>query len=162
MFGVHCIDEFPSSKGTVIQICFHFTMSFLFCFSPGYGASARFVINSEVGCDIMHCNDGGWMQIIDIHASYRACSEPHPQTTGPLLRYSTQEKEVLFTSNNGREKNESLQWSHTSVHTHILEVVPRQVSNISRTLVGNKFVDHSDVVGTSPVGAAPTTSSFAT
>ena len=27
-----------------------------------------------------------------------------------------------------------------------------------RTLVGNKLVGHSDVVGTSPVGAAPTTS----
>ena len=37
-----------------------------------------------------------------------------------------------------------------------------QVSNISRTLVGNKIVDHSDVVGASPVGAAPTTSSFLT
>ena len=38
----------------------------------------------------------------------------------------------------------------------------RQVSNIRRTLVGNKIVDHSDVVGASPVGAAPTTSSFST
>ena len=38
----------------------------------------------------------------------------------------------------------------------------RQVSNISGTLVGNKIVDHSNVVGTSPVGAAPTTSSFST
>ena len=37
----------------------------------------------------------------------------------------------------------------------------RQVSNISRTL-GNKIVDHSDVIGASPVGAAPTTSSFST
>ena len=36
----------------------------------------------------------------------------------------------------------------------------RKVSNIRRTLVGNKIVDHSDVVGASPVGAAPTTSSF--
>ena len=33
---------------------------------------------------------------------------------------------------------------------------------ISHTLVGNKTVDHSDVVGASPVGAAPTTSSFST
>ena len=32
--------------------------------------------------------------------------------------------------------------------------------NISRNLVGNKTVDNSDVVGTSPVGAAPTTSAF--
>ena len=38
----------------------------------------------------------------------------------------------------------------------------RQVSNIRRTLVGNYIVDHSDVVGASPVGAAPTTSSFST
>ena len=36
----------------------------------------------------------------------------------------------------------------------------RKVSNKSSTLVGNKIVDHSDVVGASPVGAAPTTSSF--
>ena len=37
-----------------------------------------------------------------------------------------------------------------------------KTSNISHTLVGNKIVDHSDVVGASPVGAAPTTSSFST
>ena len=95
----------------------------LFCFSPRHRASARFVINSEVGCDIMHCNDGGWMQIIDIHSSSLACSEPHPKTPGPLLRYSSRGKEVLFTTNNGRKENESLQWSHTSVHTHISVVV---------------------------------------
>ena len=38
----------------------------------------------------------------------------------------------------------------------------RKTSNISRTLVVNKNVDNSDVVGASPVGAAPTTSSFST
>ena len=38
----------------------------------------------------------------------------------------------------------------------------RQTSNISRTLLGNKIVYHSDVVGASPVGAAPTTSSLST
>ena len=38
----------------------------------------------------------------------------------------------------------------------------RKTSNISRTLVGNKIVDNSDVVGASPIGAAPTTSSFST
>ena len=38
----------------------------------------------------------------------------------------------------------------------------RQVSNIRRTLVGKNIVDQSDVVGASPVGAAPTTSSFST
>ena len=38
----------------------------------------------------------------------------------------------------------------------------RKTSNISRTLVGNIIVDNSDVVGASPVGAAPTTSSLST
>ena len=38
----------------------------------------------------------------------------------------------------------------------------RQVSNIRRTLASSKIVDHSNVVGASPVGAAPTTSSFST
>ena len=37
-----------------------------------------------------------------------------------------------------------------------------KTSTISRTLVGNKIVDNSDVVGTSPVSAAPTTFSFST
>ena len=37
----------------------------------------------------------------------------------------------------------------------------RQISNIRRTLEGNKL-DNSDVVGASPVGAAPTTSSLST
>ena len=54
----------------------------------------------------------------------------------------------------------------TILFTHETELVVgkiyRQVSNIRRTLVGNKIVDHSDVVGASPVGAAPTTSSFST
>ena len=45
---------------------------------------------------------------------------------------------------------------------NLIEWTYRKVSNIRRTLVGNKIVDHSDVVGASPVGAAPTTSSFST
>ena len=38
----------------------------------------------------------------------------------------------------------------------------RKTSNIRRNLDGTKIVYHSDVVGASPVGAAPTTSSFST
>ena len=37
-----------------------------------------------------------------------------------------------------------------------------KTSNIRHILVGNEIVNHSDVVGASPVGAAPTTSSFLT
>ena len=39
-------------------------------------------------------------------------------------------------------------------------ITNRKTSNISRILIGNTSVDHSDVVGASPGGAAPTTSSF--
>ena len=45
---------------------------------------------------------------------------------------------------------------------YIYTYIYRQVSNIRCNLVGNKIVDHPDVVGASPVGAAPTTSSFST
>ena len=49
---------------------------------------------------------------------------------------------------------------------HILNAntnhIYRKVYNTSRTLLGNEIVNHSDVVGASPVGAAPTTSSFST
>ena len=38
----------------------------------------------------------------------------------------------------------------------------RKISSIRRALVGNKLVDHSDVIGASPVGTAPTTSLFST
>ena len=62
-------------------------------------------------------------------------------------------------------ENLSIWWSH-----HIVKMSDnwlgkygyRQVSNIRHSLEDNKVVDHSDVVGASPVGAAPTTSSFST
>ena len=38
----------------------------------------------------------------------------------------------------------------------------RQIFNTCHALVGVKFVDHSDVVGASPAGAAPTPSTFST
>ena len=47
-------------------------------------------------------------------------------------------------------------------HQEHFHVMYRKTSNISRTLVGNRIIDNSDVVGASPVGAAPTTSSFST
>ena len=50
----------------------------------------------------------------------------------------------------------------SSSEQEIINKSYRKTSNISRTLVGNKIVDNSDVVGASPVGAAPTTSSFST
>ena len=58
-----------------------------------------------------------------------------------------------------------LEYSKPSLLMFWLSFYPhycRKTSNISHTLVGNKIVDHSDVVGASPAGAAPTTSSFST
>ena len=62
-------------------------------------------------------------------------------------------------------------WPQSHKHNITVHFVPtlilipkmyRQVSNISHTWEGNKIVDHSDAVGASPVGAAPTTSSLST
>ena len=38
----------------------------------------------------------------------------------------------------------------------------REISRISRTVVGDKIIYPSDAVGALPVGAAPTTSTFST
>ena len=63
-----------------------------------------------------------------------------------------------------RNPNTWIDSFYTEMEPYCCEVKTnyRQVSNISRTVVGNKIVDHSDVVGASPAGAAPTTSSFST
>ena len=53
-------------------------------------------------------------------------------------------------------------WDIQAISCIILNSDYRKTSNISRTLLGNKIVDNSDVVGASPVGTAPTTSSFST
>ena len=55
-------------------------------------------------------------------------------------------------------RQQAITWTYDDPDRHIY----RKTSNISRILVGNKIVGHSDVVGASPVGAAPTTSSFLT
>ena len=65
------------------------------------------------------------------------------------------------------------QWNHTRIFYFIhdptinvslplfIDMSYPQTPYIKRTFSGNKIVDHSDVVGASPVGAAPTISPFA-
>ena len=48
------------------------------------------------------------------------------------------------------------------IYNKKLSSIYHKVSNIKHTLTGYKIIDHSDVVGTSPIGTAPTTSSFST
>ena len=55
-----------------------------------------------------------------------------------------------------------INWKPNHRNSECIKSIYRKVSNISRTLVGNEIVDHSDVVGAAPVGAAPATSSFST
>ena len=66
---------------------------------------------------------------------------------------------TMAQSENVRSTPEELSnWWHSVAYGCIYP----QTCNMSCTLIGNKIVDHSDVVGTSPVGASPTTSSFST
>ena len=74
-----------------------------------------------------------------------------------ILTYK-EEKNITGTYHNGL-------WDQTSGYRKTkwrLTIKYHQTSNISHTLVSNGLVDHSDVVAASPVGAAPTTSSFST
>ena len=57
---------------------------------------------------------------------------------------------------------ELILYDNSGSSSHLNRNIDHQVSNIQRTLVGNWIVDPSDVVGASPIGAAPTTSSFPT
>ena len=52
--------------------------------------------------------------------------------------------------------------AYVSPGAYFAGMIYSEVSNIRCTLVSNKIIDHSDVVGASTVGAAPTTSSFST
>ena len=56
--------------------------------------------------------------------------------------------------------NRAIKWIR--YENTIMMFIYCQTSNIRHILVGNNIVDHSDVVGASPVSAAPTTSSFST
>ena len=61
--------------------------------------------------------------------------------------------------------NTHTQWHNRiclQIHILLIYIVKPKDAHIRRTLVGNKIVDHCDVVGASPIGAAPTTSSFST
>ena len=69
---------------------------------------------------------------------------------------------IITDNRNLKEKHQNLQNLWSTLFLLMTCHCYHQTSNISHTLVGNKIVDHSDVVGVSSVGAAPTTSSFST
>ena len=52
--------------------------------------------------------------------------------------------------------------ARTAAGTVMTKRIYCKTANISDTLIDNKVVYHSDVVGASPAGATPTTSSFST
>ena len=90
--------------------------------------------------------------------------------THPLIQIFPLTQPLMFTHSGKHSHYLSLihfhkqchAFAHSIIFTHQLSCTYRKASNISRTFVGNKIVDNSDVVGASPVGAAPTTSSFST
>ena len=74
----------------------------------------------------------------------------------------TTEMNVIGAADFARFKFEMNFWETSYITTTPEVSGPCQSFNISRTLVGNKIIDHSNVVGASPVSAAPATSSFST
>ena len=109
----------------------------------------------------------------NISALLLALWKGNPTVTGGFssLRPVTRSFDIFFNLrfNKWLDKQSRRRWFETPSrslwrHSNVSCLWPHlpQVSNIRRTLVGNKIVDHSDVVGVSPVGAASTTSSFST
>ena len=70
--------------------------------------------------------------------------------------------QILYMYISFHQNMKLIKWLENKIWERMLKKQYRKTSNISRTLIGNKVVDNSDVVGASPVGAAPTTSSFST
>ena len=59
-------------------------------------------------------------------------------------------------------QNELIDWSPTTVKLKWSWTIWTMSTDISSTFIGNKLVDHSDVVGASPGSTAPIASSFST
>ena len=56
-----------------------------------------------------------------------------------------------FQEDINQNSNSFIQWNTFENATNKMAALYRQVSNIRRTLVGNRIVDNADVVGESPV-----------
>ena len=91
---------------------------------------------------VKHEARNGYVLFINVPLCFHSFCNFAPSTTMIM----TGQRKLILPSNailQGRPQN----WRY------------RQISNISHTLVGNKFVDHSYVAGAAP---APTSSSFST
>ena len=89
-------------------------------------------------------------------------STPCDQITPTHIREYNGLKCVDRSPSNGEQASASNAVKVKTLRKITLKYWYRQTSNISRTSVGNKIVDHSDVVGALPVGTAPTTTLFLT
>ena len=80
------------------------------------------------------------------------------QAVFTLLDAFGNSRTIMNTSASKYTSITSLDFDHSgqiaAASVQVSNDIYRQVSNIRHTLVGNKIVDHSDVVGASPVGAA--------
>ena len=92
-----------------------------------------------------------------INPYYYMLTHYHHDYTSPFLYDNTGHAFLTCASRIHAEWNVCVCMCHYMLQWNIKYL---QTSDIRRTLVCNKLVDHSDVVVASPVGAAPTTSSF--
>ena len=133
-----------------------------------------------------HCNTHAFMQdtatrnwswemIMGFEALYAGRGRRNPVWSGKEAHWSLRGLIVKSAEHCGADykpldrNHYSNQWwpyaasgCDEKINGTLLYSTHRQVSDIRRTLVGNKIVYHSDVVGASPVATAPTTSSFST
>ena len=123
---------------TVLSICQSFTW-FIFIFRT----SCKTTVKSNL-----------WSVVVCTRTSYRQ-SQKSNQWQPRRRRWVRRNRRL-------KSRVDSVRYNVWHVSVAVLWRKTYRKVNISRTSVDNKIDDHSDVVGASPVGAAPTTSSFST
>ena len=99
---------------------------------------------------------------------YYTHSTPHNKASEPCTFDTTSQMIAAYSGNHGLDQPRYIIPTGKCLAPQCLLTVLyiwqkktyRQISITKGTLEGNKIIDHSDVTGASPVGAARTTSSF--
>ena len=140
--------------------------------APGQPELARLICGAHLSPPVLtRKQKRPWVNSLVCDQAAAFCTAEPPEVLSRMSRLVTQATErerKLARARSQRLKQAAWSLAGESVSRGFagrgaLEGYPSHYTSlIRRTLVGNKIVDHSDVVGASPVGTAPTTSSFST
>ena len=168
----------PIESGTIIKPCTlkHFQVTYIL-HKAGYWTIMNILPGYYINCSLPRQYSNQCLFILHWTLAYKPQDKPSWYAKSKskskisyynkmiiIHRMTQRLKPIWIYLSHKMRKSVSRKWIKKQNANHFIQASAcyRKTSNISRTLVGNKIVDNSDVVGASPVGAAPTTSSFST